>query len=261
VQLDSLKLQLDEGIELQTKEKKEPRCRSCNSIIRWKRLGGKWVAFEKNGRERHNCRSVTRKTPTALIEEIRKLREKATKESPVVKQLLERYERVKENLELARRQFLDNPKWAPENITDEMVPELARRCEKISKWLDEHGMLVRNLVKMKVDREEWHCKRCGAVITAALVGRDSCWRCTDDPKSKRFHDLFEHYGWVAIKCPTLDGEVVVIVRDDTVQVPEHYGKSVRYMPDEIRSLMASPGGLRMIHEVKRTLGGKVLPKD
>ena len=73
----------------------------------------------------------------------------------------------------------------------------------------------------------------------------------------RTQDLLEKRGWCLWGCEVLGGEVIVIARDDKVEVPEGY---VVYTDDELKRLFSKPmtaGTVRLIHEAKKR-GARVL---
>jgi hypothetical protein len=66
-------------------------------------------------------------------------------------------------------------------------------------------------------------------------------------------------GWVAVRSAAL-GQLVVWVRDDSVQVPARYANAPVYTLEELRLLQdccAGPEHLQLIHEVRGLLGGRV----
>ena len=193
-----------------------------------------------------------------LFDKIEENREEAVSGRNLERQQkLMRLERVRENLELSKRQFIDNPDWQGELEDEELVVKARNRWEKVHDWLAEHYRLILDLVQLGVDRTEWHCRRCGSLITAGLVGNDSCHHCTDE-KVKHLYDVFERRGWLAIKCPTLSGEVILIVRDMSVEPPEKYQQCVRYTPSEVRKVAGSTDSMvKMVHQTKRATGGEV----
>ncbi|MCL4500059.1 MAG: hypothetical protein M1335_07475 [Chloroflexi bacterium] len=66
-------------------------------------------------------------------------------------------------------------------------------------------------------------------------------------------------GYAGIRSSII-GDIVVLVRDDSVAVPAMWADKARFTMDELSLMIGSaPGMVKQIHEVKRTFGGKVVP--
>ena len=75
--------------------------------------------------------------------------------------------------------------------------------------------------------------------------------------------LLENPGWLILHSSVLD-EDVLWVRDADVDVPLRHSVHIRYTHDELRLLVEQKpdaDALRMIHKVKTTFEGTVIPLD
>jgi len=65
-------------------------------------------------------------------------------------------------------------------------------------------------------------------------------------------------GYAPITTDLFD-DVIVLLRDDTVQVPGKWSAAVTYTLGELETIRGmSPDDFRMLHEVKKTFGGRVV---
>jgi hypothetical protein len=69
---------------------------------------------------------------------------------------------------------------------------------------------------------------------------------TDEIGEKSW-EIIKAKGWVAWKCRELNGEVIIIVRSNLVQVSEKYP---RYTIDELET-MCDQDNFKLIHEAKK----------
>lgn len=80
--------------------------------------------------------------------------------------------------------------------------------------------------------------------------------------ASRVRHLLATRGWVAIESGTLGGEVVLLLRDDTIQAPPRRAGHVAYTLAELAQVQGmSPAQLREVHEVKRIFDGWVAPPE
>jgi hypothetical protein len=73
--------------------------------------------------------------------------------------------------------------------------------------------------------------------------------------------LLSTCGYAGIRSNVVD-DVVLIIRDDAVAVPDTWSGKVRFTMDELSLMVGStPEAVKQIHEVKRTMGGTVVFPD
>ncbi len=114
------------------------------------------------------------------------------------------------------------------------------------------------------------CRFCGAEVERySADGQPSCESCQDrDPEAvglvatvAAVRQRLAGPGWVAIESKTLV-ETVLFVRDRKAEVPDRWQKAVRYTLDELGELRGKdPEGLKLVHEVKRVMGGEIVPEE
>ncbi len=80
-------------------------------------------------------------------------------------------------------------------------------------------------------------------------------------QSTQLAHLLSIRGYAGIRSAIV-GDIVLIVRDDTVAVPARYSGKVRFTLDELSLMIgSSPEAVKQAHNVKRVFGGEVVPTD
>lgn len=79
--------------------------------------------------------------------------------------------------------------------------------------------------------------------------------------AERTKELLDFQGWCLWQCSTLGGEIIAVVRDETMEgVPEGYPV---YTEAELESLWrddVSEAALRLVHEAKKLAGANIISK-
>lgn len=82
-----------------------------------------------------------------------------------------------------------------------------------------------------------------------------------EAEAARAVKLLRERGWVAVRCRTLGGEVILVVRDAKVAVPARWKDAVKYTLVELEALRKppkpGPEELRKLHQAKRLFGGEI----
>ena len=233
--------------------KKPKPCKYCGKPIRWKQENDKWIPIDAKTKEEHNCRKDNTMNPQHLplfrsLEEKKKQSIESGRLQVEIAELTARLAHIRENLELAETQFINNP--ASDND-----PAVEKKMDKFNAWLSEYYDLVVKLDGLGVKREGWHCARCGSLVAAYKGQCDRCGR----PEEKHFFDALGRRGWVALECSALGGEIIVVVRLRSVSVPPDLAGRVRYTFDELVRLKGMPPEeLLAAHQVKKEIGGRVV---
>lgn len=79
--------------------------------------------------------------------------------------------------------------------------------------------------------------------------------------ARRTSELLITQGWCLWKCSTLGGDVVVVVRDESVKgIPEGYPIYTELELGELCQDGVSEATLKLVHETKKMAGAKVTNK-
>jgi len=66
-------------------------------------------------------------------------------------------------------------------------------------------------------------------------------------------------GYAPLQSAALGGETVIVLRDESVIVPERWKQAVSYTVGELEQLRGLPiGALRQVHDLKVVFGGRVV---
>lgn len=71
-------------------------------------------------------------------------------------------------------------------------------------------------------------------------------------------DLIRERGYVPVKSGSLDGQIVLFVRDEPAQIPDRWDGTITYTLSELENLRGCDiDTLRRVHEIKQIFGGRV----
>ena len=101
-------------------------------------------------------------------------------------------------------------------------------------------------------------------LLALLAGHAASGSVPKEPgadyglESKKALMALRSQGYVPICSSTLDGEIVLFLRDESVSLPERWNQAVTYTMAELQQILGmTTESLRRIHEVKREMGGRI----
>ena len=85
----------------------------------------------------------------------------------------------------------------------------------------------------------------------ALAGAEDTARCTGELLGKQ--------GWCLWKCGALDGDIIVVCRDEaSVGYPKGYPVYIEYELELLGRDKVNHDSLRLIHEAKRLAGARII---
>lgn len=170
---------------------------------------------------------------------------------------ISRYERIRENLILGKKHLFDSGKFTGQ-IAPEAAGDFEVKWNKLTRWLDEHEVLIETLSGAGVDRPEWHCVNCRGLVT--IPWTRLCQTCATRTHQRKLEDMLARFGWAPLACAIFGGEVILTLKSDAVQVPDKHKHLVSYTLKELKQLrFATTNELQMFHKIKKLYGGRIQP--
>jgi acyl-CoA-binding protein len=127
---------------------------------------------------------------------------------------------------------------------------------KFARWMNEYETLVRRLAENGIEPMEARCQSCWSLILVAWETNAECEYCTATPARKSLYRQIKTKGFAPMKCPTLGGEVINLVWDESVDT--RASKAVRFTLSELWLMRdLTPDQAAQVWLVKKELGGAV----
>jgi len=141
-----------------------------------------------------------------------------------------------------------------EDLPESIKANYHERIAKMNDWLIEWEQIRRTLLRYKAEPWEWHCKRCHTLILVPWSDNLSCRHCTQDDRWRTSFDEMAEKGWFVRRSKLLNADVIIL-RDDSVEVPAEYAKLTSFTLAEWREISdADPETIKQIADVKDIFG-------
>lgn len=171
---------------------------------------------------------------------------------------MNKYRKLKKDISDGKHFLFDSGRYIG-RIEADAAAKFEARWETFIGWVEEYEALVKSLAAAGADMPR--CRHCGELIFTAWQRSDKyCEHCIRPLHQRKLEALITEHGWAAIEARVLGGEVVIILKDESVK-PEGYEGHVTYTLAELRDIrMSSAEMIRMVHRAKKHFGGRIEPE-